>query len=300
MNDATEHDAERFLTALQDKVQELLALSKVPSVDPDNLSFVDYTKFRSKTDECLSFLVIIEGRINEVEGERKELLSEQFDKLVTATWSVLMEGSISFLSVLSEREYLPVGTRHVFEQELKTLSEAEEVMKDNKNEKFLSSSMIEKRAKAREILNVVIDKAPELLNVQEDLDMDTVTKSHENEPPESHPETLNNDSIDLDSKEDGEVMTGTEGRSSVEVENPTETLEESSSDPFEEENKNVISSTERDQNIILESDTSLDIATKREEVSEVHSSESEVNASESSIPESNENSNRESTSGTEI
>ena len=80
--------------------------------------------------------MIIEGRINEVEGERKELLSEQFDKLVTGTWSVLMEGSISFLTVLSEREYLPVGTRHVFEQELKTLSEAEDVMKVNNNQKL--------------------------------------------------------------------------------------------------------------------------------------------------------------------
>ena len=166
-NNETEHDAERFLTALQEKVQELLVLSKVPAADPEKLSFVDYTKFREKTDECLSFLVIIEGRINEVEGERKELLSEQFDKLVTATWSVLMEGSISFLSVLSEREYLPVGTRHVFEQELKTLSEAEEVMKENKNEKFLASNMQEKRAKARQILNTVIEKAPQLLDVNE-------------------------------------------------------------------------------------------------------------------------------------
>ena len=63
----TEHDAERFLTALQEKVQELLVLSKIPAADPETLSFVDYTKFREKTDECLSFLVIIEGRISEVE-----------------------------------------------------------------------------------------------------------------------------------------------------------------------------------------------------------------------------------------
>ena len=170
MNDQTEHDAERFLTALEEKVQELLVLSKIPISNPTKLSFVDYKKFREKSDECLSFLVIIEGRISEVEGERKDLLSEQFDKLVVATWSVLMEGSIGFLTVLSEREYLPVGTRHVFEQELKTLSEAEDVMKENKNQKLLADNMAEKRAKAKEILNVVIERAPELLNVEVDLD----------------------------------------------------------------------------------------------------------------------------------
>ena len=170
MNDQTEHDAERFLTALEQKVQELLVLSKIPISNPTKLSFVDYKKFREKSDECLSFLVIIEGRISEVEGERKDLLSEQFDKLVVATWSVLMEGSIGFLTVLSEREYLPVGTRHVFEQELKTLSEAEDVMKENKNQKLLADNMAEKREKAKEILKVVIERAPELLNVEVDLD----------------------------------------------------------------------------------------------------------------------------------
>ncbi len=170
MNDQTEHDAERFLTALGEKVQELLVLSKIPISNPTKLSFVDYKKFREKSDECLSFLVIIEGRISEVEGERKDLLSEQFDKLVVATWSVLMEGSIGFLTVLSEREYLPVGTRHVFEQELKTLSEAEDVMKENKNQKLLADNMAEKRAKAKEILTVVIERAPDLLNVGVDLD----------------------------------------------------------------------------------------------------------------------------------
>ena len=182
MNDETEHDAERFLTALEQKVQELLVLSKIPISNPAKLSFVDYKKFREKSAECLSFLVIIEGRISEVEGERKDLLSEQFDKLVVATWSVLMEGSIGFLTVLSERTYLPVGTRHVFEQELKTLSEAEDVMKENNNQMLLADNMAEKRAKAKEILNVVIERAPELLNVEVDLD----------EAIKSYPEVVSN------------------------------------------------------------------------------------------------------------
>ena len=135
MKSPTEQDAERFLSALEGSIQELLTLSKVPIANPEQLKFDEYKKFRDKTDECLSFLVIIEGRIGQVEGERKELLTEQFDKLVVATWSVLMEGSFGFLSVLSEREYLPIGTRHVFQQELKTLSEAEEVMTKNQNKR---------------------------------------------------------------------------------------------------------------------------------------------------------------------
>ena len=172
MKSPTEQDAERFLSALEGSIQELLTLSKVPIANPEQLKFDEYKKFRDKTDECLSFLVIIEGRIGEVEGERKELLTEQFDKLVVATWSVLMEGSFGFLSVLSEREYLPIGTKHVFQQELKTLSEAEEVMTKNQNKRFLSSNMTERRTKARNILDVVIERAPELLNMDALLDGD--------------------------------------------------------------------------------------------------------------------------------
>lgn len=293
MNDPTEHDAERFLTALQDKVQELLVLSKVPAANPDKLSFVDYSKFREKTEECLSFLVIIEGRINEVKGERKELLSEQFDKLVTATWSVLMEGSISFLSVLSEREYLPVGTRHVFEQELKTLSEAEEVMKENKNEKFLSTTMVEKRAKAREILNVVIDKAPQLLNVEEGLEIKEESQPEENQVVDPHTEMTSNVGKDADVEIYQNATPETDPVLSSETDDAKESENLPDAEYAQEENDKTSSATGYDQDVISESSVSSDAEADSEMPSESNS------AKKNPILESDGNSDVKTTPATE-
>ena len=262
----TEHDAERFLTALQESVQELLVLSKVPTADPTEISFIDYTKFREKTDECLSFLVIIEGRINEVEGERKELLSEQFDKLVTATWSVLMEGSISFLSVLSEREYLPVGTRHVFEQELKTLSEAEEVMKENKNEKFLASNMTEKRAKAREILNVVIEKAPELLNVNEDQGKESLPLSSLEEVAEVNEETTDAFDRTVVAEQEPHANSEIDATVSDDIETSEEVGSQLTNESDGQENIEAASLSEEDSETHIDSSINAEVLDREDQV----------------------------------
>ena len=165
MNTENDQTAERFLVALEDWVQELLALSQLPLANPTKLNFEDYTKFRDKKDECLSFMVIIERRIGQGGGDRKERLTEQFDRLVVAIWSILMQGSFGFLTVLCERAQLPIGTKFVFEQELKTLYEAEKALEQDRYQKFLPASLVEQREKAKQILNITIEKAPKLLKI---------------------------------------------------------------------------------------------------------------------------------------
>ena len=165
MNTENDQTAERFLVALEEWVTELMDLSQLPLADPAMLNFEDYTKFRDKKEECLSFLVIIERRIDQGEGDRKERMAEQFNKLVVAIWSILMEGSFGFLTVLCERARLSLGTQHVFEQELKTLYDAEKVLEQERYQKFLPASLIEQREKAKEILNITIERAPNLLNI---------------------------------------------------------------------------------------------------------------------------------------
>ena len=89
MNTENDQTAERFLVALEEWVTELMDLSQLPLADPAMLNFEDYTKFRDKKEECLSFLVIIERRIDQGKGDRKERMAEQFNKLVVAIWSIL-------------------------------------------------------------------------------------------------------------------------------------------------------------------------------------------------------------------
>ncbi|PPR59718.1 MAG: hypothetical protein CFH08_02664, partial [Alphaproteobacteria bacterium MarineAlpha3_Bin7] len=163
MNNENNNDAERFLSALETRVQELLELSKKPKEQASSLGFDDYKLFRKKSDECVSFLVIIESKIQELEEDRKALLSEQLEKLDAATWSVVLNGSYSFLTVLSERDRLPIGTKYLFEAELASLIEAENIMEAKENKQFLSDSMTELRANTKKLLGEMIERAPDFM-----------------------------------------------------------------------------------------------------------------------------------------
>ena len=163
MNNENNNDAERFLSALETRVQELLELSKKPKEQASSLGFDDYKLFRKKSEECVSFLVIIDSKIQELEEDRKVLLSEQLEKLDAATWSVVLNGSDSFLTVLSERDRLPIGTKYLFEAELASLIEAENIMEAKENKQFLSDSMTELRANTKKLLGEMIERAPDFM-----------------------------------------------------------------------------------------------------------------------------------------
>tara|TARA_B100001964_G_C14164304_1_gene568302 strand:+ start:402 stop:905 length:504 start_codon:yes stop_codon:yes gene_type:complete len=166
MNENSDQDAKKFLILLQERVAELLTLSLAPKNWPDEINFEDYQKFRKMMGECLSFLIIIERRIEQSESSKKEELSEQFDELTTAIWSILLDGSLGFLNVISKIDFLPIGTKHVFVQELKTLYDAEKVLKQEKFEKYLKKDVLSHRHKAEQILEQIIDRAPQLLQLE--------------------------------------------------------------------------------------------------------------------------------------
>ena len=162
---AENRDAEQFLALLEQRVSELLKVSHFPQNNPDKINFDDYTKFREMMAECLSFMVIIERRIGQQgDGQRHRLL-EQFDTLTAAVWSILLDGALGYLTVICERDYLPLGSRHVFVQELKTLHDAEKILGEGKFQQHLVSTAMEQRKKAEKILNIILDRAPQILNL---------------------------------------------------------------------------------------------------------------------------------------
>ncbi|MBT7956515.1 MAG: hypothetical protein HN731_15085 [Rhodospirillaceae bacterium] len=165
MAEIIEKDAETFLQLLSERVAELAVLSEVPKQIKESINFEDYQEFRNMMGECLSFLIIIERRIQLNETAKKEKLEEQYEELTVLIWSVLLDGSLNYLSVISEKEFLPIGTRYVFVQELKTLYDAENILKQEKFEHRLNNTVLNKRDKAERILETIIDRAPQLLNM---------------------------------------------------------------------------------------------------------------------------------------
>ena len=115
--------------------------------------------------ECLSFSIIIERRIEQSPASKKAELEEQFDKITVAIWSVLLSGSLNFLTVICAQEYLPIGTNHIFVQELKTLYDAEKVLKQEKFGKFMRDGILDQRGRAEKILEEIISRAPQLLDL---------------------------------------------------------------------------------------------------------------------------------------
>ena len=161
----TDNDAERFLDALQNRVSELKALSELPKNDPGTINFEHYHKFRNMMSECLSFSIIIERRIEENQTAKKNELEEQYDQLTVAIWSVLLSGSLNYLTVICAHEFLPIGTNHIFAQELKTLYDADKVLKQEKFAGYMRPDIQDQRGRAERILEEIISRAPGLLEL---------------------------------------------------------------------------------------------------------------------------------------
>ena len=150
-----DYDARRFLDALSNRVSDLMALSEIPKNKPDTINFDIYQKFRDMMSECLSFSIIIERRIEQNEPSKRDDLEEQFDQLTVAIWSVLLSGSLNFLTVICEKEFLPIGTNHVFVQVLKTLYDAGKILKQEKFARHMKPNILNQRGKAERILEEI-------------------------------------------------------------------------------------------------------------------------------------------------
>ena len=238
MNNENNNDAERFLSALETRVQELLELSKKPKEQASSLGFDDYKLFRKKSDECVSFLVIIESKIQELEEDRKVLLSEQLEKLDAATWSVVLNGSYSFLTVLSERDRLPIGTKYLFEAELASLIEAENIMEAKENKQFLSDSMTELRANTKKLLGEMIERAPDFMEFDalqsEAIDSEEGTSGPQKEEFEEEEKIIDSDVAKSTEEDEIDV-----GATSIDEENMETSVEKATEIEITSEKENI-------------------------------------------------------------
>ena len=143
--------AEEFLGILETKVGDLQAISIIPESHPSEIDFKHYQEFRNTMGECLSFLIITERCLEVVAEPRCTELRDGFDDLTVAVWSILLEGSLRFFNVISMKEHLPLGTRHVFVRELKTLHDAEKKLRKKKYKNRVSKDVRDRREKAEKI-----------------------------------------------------------------------------------------------------------------------------------------------------
>ncbi len=159
----SDKEVERFLDVLLAKISGVHQLTTETEESSDDIHFDEYRHFRDAVSECLSFLIIIERHLTNVEEPKRTALHEKFDELTVAVWSILLEGALKYLGILATKEFLPIGTKYIFVEELRTLYDADKVLKNEKYEALVSGTVLKRRTSAERILNEVIDRAPRLL-----------------------------------------------------------------------------------------------------------------------------------------
>lgn len=159
----TKGEVEKLLDALEVHAREVAAVAEDARKKAEKNSFKAYQAFRNKAGEFATFSILIEGRLDHLEGGADPRLQGHFDDLTAMTYKVLVKTSIQFLWALAQNNELPLGTREVFLQELRTLYETKKTLSEPRYDSRLDKEAKRKLHVAEEILREIIDKAPSLL-----------------------------------------------------------------------------------------------------------------------------------------
>ncbi len=164
-NATNKKDVERFMGVFAKRLENLGTSVKVLEVKGINVQFKDYLEFQNLTSELLTFLIIIDKKLQGLDQGSKGDLIDRFDDLVVAIWSILLKGALSFFVVISEDQYLPLGLREVFTRELRTLNEAQAKLSASPYKEKMPDEINRQLETAERILVEVIEKAPSLLEL---------------------------------------------------------------------------------------------------------------------------------------
>ncbi|WP_028880557.1 hypothetical protein [Terasakiella pusilla] len=156
----------QFIDSLKEKTNELDIWAKQAEGTLTGEGFKTYLEFRDLVVECESFNEIIQRRLtsSEKEGENPDL-QEQLDQLTARQLSLAMHASLQFLKYISEKN-LPLGSKEVFIRELHDLHRMRKNLESERLHDKVDAIALEEQKKVEEILNMVIEKAPQLFSFE--------------------------------------------------------------------------------------------------------------------------------------
>lgn len=161
-------ELEQFLSILEQRIGALKASTRLlERHDGHPPQFADYAHTRSLTSECLAFSIVIERRIDLLPDAKRGPVMDRFDRLTVSIWSTLLGCSLTFLKAIADEEHLPLGSREVFMQEIKTLYDAHVVLSQPRFEGKVEEETLRKRSSAERILTEIIERAPRLLDLSD-------------------------------------------------------------------------------------------------------------------------------------
>ena len=157
-------EVEELLLALERSANAVIKAARLAtSARPDQ--FEGYTAFRERCDDFDTLAILIEHRLRNIAGGRAEDLEHKFTELKVFILSATLKASLHFLRMLSERDALPLGSRDIFLRELRKLHAAQAKMTASDIAEHLDARAAADLKVVEEILNLILDRAPTLLDL---------------------------------------------------------------------------------------------------------------------------------------
>ena len=166
---ATQHtrrEVEQLLAALEGHADRVISAAKEVSGAIAQEEFGIYAKFRGSCDDFDTLAIVIEYRLKNLRGGRDRALEAQFEELTLFMLSATLQTSLHFLRLLAHRNELPLGSKDIFLSELRSLYRVKQLLEMERYRAKISSRAVKDIETAEEILGVIIERAPSLLQLE--------------------------------------------------------------------------------------------------------------------------------------
>lgn len=158
-------EVEELLSALQRSAEDVLAHARRAAEDVSKDSYEGYARFREKAEDFETLAILIEYRLKNMGSARIDDLEAKFSELNAHMLGATLTTSLHFLNLLAAQRHLPLGSRDIFLRELRSLHNAKEKLQSAKYLERLNERTARDVKLAEEILSVIIDRAPNLLQL---------------------------------------------------------------------------------------------------------------------------------------
>lgn len=156
-------EVEELLQALERNANAVVQAARVATTNARHDKFEAYTAFRERCDDFDTLAILIEHRLKNIAGGRAEDLENKFKELKVYMLTSTLKTSLHFLRVLSEQDSLPLGSRDIFLRELRNLHSVNSKM--SSQAEAVDAATLADMKVAEEILGLILDRAPALLNL---------------------------------------------------------------------------------------------------------------------------------------
>ena len=162
----TRQEVEGLLAALEGHADGVIAAAKLVSNKISEQEWHAYSEFRDRCDDFDTLAIVIEYRLKNLRGGRDPALDRQFEELQLFMLTATLQTSLHFLRLLSTRNELPLGSKDIFLGELRSLYRVKQMLEMDRYKNKISSRVSKDIETAEEILSVIIERAPSLLQLE--------------------------------------------------------------------------------------------------------------------------------------